>query len=62
MEEYVYGKSEMNHDFLIACAAGSNTTFIGNSSLPTSIFYYVEPGAENIHLFSTSKDVSDPEN
>jgi hypothetical protein len=60
MEVYVSSNAEKSRESLIACAAGSNIAFQGNSQNPISIYYYVLPGAESIQLFEADKDCEDP--
>lgn len=54
LEKYVTSYSSLEKDFLIACAAGTNTTFMGSSETPIAIFYYKKDGVSDIQLFETT--------
>lgn len=54
LEEYIASYYNLNRDFLIACAAGNNFSFMGSSEKPISIFYYKKDGISNIQIFETT--------
>lgn len=55
LQIYLDSKAGFAQDYLIACAAGSNSSFMGNTNTPISIFYYVLPNTSNIQLFETTE-------
>ncbi len=53
LENYIKTYSSYEKTFLIACAAGNNTSFMGSSETPISIFYYKVDGFSNVELFQS---------
>ena len=51
------GYLEVNSDLeaanLISCAGGNNTSFMGSSETPISVFFYLESGASEFKYFET---------
>lgn len=56
LEEFVDSNAGLTEDFLIACAAGNLTEFMGNTSNPIAVFYYNVDGAATAELYIKSGD------
>ncbi len=51
LEELINVKSDLEHDDLIACAAGNDSGDFGSTESLTSVFFYPEKGAFNFRYF-----------
>jgi hypothetical protein len=60
LERFVNENSELSTDYLIACAGGNNSEFMGDSEHPISIFYYNVDGASEAKLFELKGEGLDP--
>jgi hypothetical protein len=60
LERFVNDNSELSTDYLIACAGGNTTEFMGDSENPISIFYYNVDGASEAQLFELRAEGLDP--
>ena len=60
LERFVNENSQLSTDYLIACAGGNMTSFMGDSENPISIFYYNVDGASDAKLFELRAEGLDP--
>lgn len=50
---YIQANSNLESASLISCAGGNNTSFMGSSETPISVFFYLENGATDFKYFET---------
>jgi hypothetical protein len=54
LEQFVTENQSLSEDYLIACAAGNLSSFMGSTEQPISIFYYNVDGASTAILYVKS--------
>lgn len=56
LERFIAQSKGLSEDFLIACAAGNENEFMGNSTRPISVFFYNVDGASSAELYVKSEE------